>query len=126
LTRLPLSRIKIVRSFVRKITERAEDAAIVRSLIAMAHNVGLVVIAEGVETEAQAAFLINERCEEAQGFLYALPQPASEFEEYSRRDSRRKRTASRIRIAQSCRRPDLVWTRTAVPSMFSTSAENGS
>jgi EAL domain-containing protein (putative c-di-GMP-specific phosphodiesterase class I) len=81
-TRLPLSRIKIDRSFVRKITERAEDAAIVRSLIAMAHNVGLVVIAEGVETEAQAAFLINERCEEAQGFLYALPQPASEFEEY--------------------------------------------
>ena len=82
MTRLPLSRIKIDRSFVRKITERAEDAAIVRSLIAMAHNVGLVVIAEGVETEAQAAFLINEKCEEAQGFLYALPQPASEFEEY--------------------------------------------
>src|SRR6266849_5223308 len=70
------------RSFVQKITDNGEDAAIVRSLIAMAHNLGLVVIAEGVETEAQAAFLVDEKCEEAQGFLYATPLPASEFEGY--------------------------------------------
>jgi EAL domain-containing protein (putative c-di-GMP-specific phosphodiesterase class I) len=82
LTRLPLSHIKIDRSFVRKITANAEDAAIVRSLIAMARNLNLVVIAEGVETEAQAAFLSNEHCEEAQGFLYAAPLPADEFESY--------------------------------------------
>jgi diguanylate cyclase (GGDEF)-like protein/PAS domain S-box-containing protein len=82
LTRLPLSRIKIDRSFVRKITEHAEDAAIVRSLIAMAHNLDLIVVAEGVETEAQAAFLINEKCEEAQGFLYSIPLAASDFEQY--------------------------------------------
>jgi diguanylate cyclase (GGDEF)-like protein/PAS domain S-box-containing protein len=85
LTRLPLSRIKIDRSFVQKITDNAEDAAIVRSLIAMAHNLNLAVIAEGVETDAQAAFLLNEGCEEAQGFLYAAPLPASEFEEYLER-----------------------------------------
>jgi diguanylate cyclase (GGDEF)-like protein/PAS domain S-box-containing protein len=84
LTRYPLSRIKIDHSFVRKITDDADAAAIVRSLIGMAHNLGLQVIAEGVETNAQAEFLLNEKCEEAQGFLYAKPLPAAEFEEYLR------------------------------------------
>jgi diguanylate cyclase (GGDEF)-like protein/PAS domain S-box-containing protein len=84
LTRYPVSRIKIDRGFVSKISENAQDAAIVRSVIAMAHNLGLSVIAEGVETTAQAAFLVNEKCEEAQGFLYAKPLPAAEFETYLR------------------------------------------
>jgi predicted signal transduction protein with EAL and GGDEF domain len=56
----------------------------VRSLIAMAHNLGLRVVAEGVETEAQAAFLLEESCEEAQGYLYAKPLPAAEFGIYLR------------------------------------------
>jgi diguanylate cyclase (GGDEF)-like protein/PAS domain S-box-containing protein len=84
LTRLPLTRIKIDRSFVAKITRDEQDAAIVRSLIAMAHNLNLGVIAEGVETSQQADFLLNERCEEAQGFLYAKPLPAEQFEAYLR------------------------------------------
>jgi EAL domain-containing protein (putative c-di-GMP-specific phosphodiesterase class I) len=84
LARFPVSRIKIDRSFVAKITDNAEDAAIVRSLIGMAHNLELEVIAEGVETDAQAAFLLNERCQEAQGFLYSKPLPAQEFETYLR------------------------------------------
>jgi diguanylate cyclase (GGDEF)-like protein/PAS domain S-box-containing protein len=82
LTRFPIWRIKIDRSFVNRITNSVEDAAIVRSLIAMAHNLGLRVVAEGVETEEQAAFLLKERCEEAQGYLYAKPLPAAEFEMY--------------------------------------------
>ncbi len=82
LTRFPVSRIKIDRSFIGKITDNAEDSAIVRSLIAMAHNLELEVIAEGVETNGQAAFLLNERCQEAQGFLYSKPLPAQEFEAY--------------------------------------------
>ena len=82
LTRFPVSRIKIDRSFIGKITENAEDAAIVRSLIAMAHNLELEVIAEGVETSAQAALLLAEGCQEAQGFLYSKPLPAEDFEVY--------------------------------------------
>jgi diguanylate cyclase (GGDEF)-like protein/PAS domain S-box-containing protein len=84
LTRFPLSRIKIDRHFVGKVTDDAEDAAIVRSLIVMAHNLGLRVIAEGVETQAQAAFLRNEGCEEAQGYLYAKPLSPADFEAYLR------------------------------------------
>jgi diguanylate cyclase (GGDEF)-like protein/PAS domain S-box-containing protein len=82
LTRFPVSRIKIDRCFVAKIADGTNDATIVRSLIAMAHNLGLKVIAEGVETEAQAAFLVKEGCEEAQGFLYSKPLPEAEFERY--------------------------------------------
>lgn len=86
LTRYPLTRIKIDQSFMRKITDKSnsQDTAIVRSLIIMAHNLGLQVIAEGVETPDQAAFLQTEKCEEAQGFLYAKPLPVQEFEKFLR------------------------------------------
>jgi diguanylate cyclase (GGDEF)-like protein/PAS domain S-box-containing protein len=84
LTRFPIWRIKIDRSFVTRITNSVEDAAMVRSLIAMAHNLGLRVVAEGVESEAQAAFLLQESCEEAQGYLYGRPLPAAEFEVFLR------------------------------------------
>jgi diguanylate cyclase (GGDEF)-like protein/PAS domain S-box-containing protein len=86
LTRYPLTRIKIDQSFVRKITAKStsEDTAIVRSIIVMAHNLGLKVTAEGVETAAQAAFLRAEKCEELQGYLYAKPLPAGDFETYLR------------------------------------------
>jgi diguanylate cyclase (GGDEF)-like protein/PAS domain S-box-containing protein len=84
LTRFPVSRIKIDRSFIGRITDNAEDAAIVRALIAMADNLEIEVIAEGVETKEQAAFLLKERCWEAQGFLYAKPLPVDEFTAYLR------------------------------------------
>ena len=88
LTRFPVSRIKIDRSFVANILHGTNDATIVRSLITMAHSLGLKVIAEGVETQAQAAFLVQEGCEEAQGFLYSEPLPAAEFERYLRAEER--------------------------------------
>lgn len=84
LTRYPLTRIKIDRSFVRKITEQssAEDTAIVRSIITMARNLKLQVTAEGVETFAQLSFLRSEGCHELQGFLFSKPLPADEFETF--------------------------------------------
>jgi diguanylate cyclase (GGDEF)-like protein/PAS domain S-box-containing protein len=79
LKRYPLSRIKIDRSFVKEITSDTGDAAIVRSLVVMAHHLGLQVIAEGIETEAQATILGDQQCEEGQGYLFSRPVPAAEF-----------------------------------------------
>jgi len=82
LTKYPLTRIKIDRSFVQRITKQsnAEDTAIVRSIITMARNLKLQVTAEGVETAAQTTFLRSEGCDELQGFFFAKPLPANEFE----------------------------------------------
>jgi diguanylate cyclase (GGDEF)-like protein/PAS domain S-box-containing protein len=84
LTRYPLTRIKIDRSFVSRISESAtsDDSALLRSIIVMAHNLNLEVVAEGVETTAQANFLKKEKCEEVQGYLYACPLPRRQFESY--------------------------------------------
>jgi diguanylate cyclase (GGDEF)-like protein/PAS domain S-box-containing protein len=84
LTRYPLTRIKIDRSFIQKIGTQStgEDTAIVRSIIVMGRNLGLEVIAEGVETTAQADFLRAEGCHELQGFLFSKPLSSEAFERY--------------------------------------------
>jgi diguanylate cyclase (GGDEF)-like protein/PAS domain S-box-containing protein len=84
LTRYPITRIKIDRSFIQKIGTQsaADDTAIVRSIIVMGRNLGLEVIAEGVETASQAEFLRAEGCHELQGFLFAKPLPADAFEHF--------------------------------------------
>ena len=87
LTRYPLTRIKIDRSFVHKIaaSPALEDTAIVRSIIAMAGNLGLAVTAEGVETAAQSAFLTSEGCQDLQGFLFSRPLPELDFVDFLER-----------------------------------------
>lgn len=84
LTKYPLTRVKIDRSFVRNITKKCppEATAIVRSIIVMSHNLGFEVIAEGVETPYQANFLQAKRCDEAQGFFYSKALSAAEFESF--------------------------------------------
>lgn len=80
LKRFPLSRLKIDRSFVDGLGEDSNDEAITSASIALAKQLGLEVVAEGVETESQAAFLRRHDCEVVQGFLYAKPMPAAEID----------------------------------------------
>ncbi|MGZ8172129.1 MAG: EAL domain-containing protein, partial [Methylobacter sp.] len=80
LTQLPLDQLKIDQSFVRNIGVKPNDAIIVQTIIGMAESLGMEVIAEGVETEEQRAFLELHGCPACQGYLFGKPVPLVEFE----------------------------------------------
>ncbi|MCV6609233.1 MAG: EAL domain-containing protein [Amphritea sp.] len=84
LKQLPISKLKIDRSFVQDVPEDENDAAIVRAIIAMSEGLGLEVIAEGIETEQQLEFFRAERCRQVQGFLFARPMNTESFEGFAR------------------------------------------
>lgn len=86
LKRFPIDALKIDRSFIDEITTDVGDATITRAVIGMAHNLGLKVVAEGVETEEQIAFLSANGCDEAQGYYFARPRPAGEITEWLGRE----------------------------------------
>jgi EAL domain-containing protein (putative c-di-GMP-specific phosphodiesterase class I) len=74
--------LKIDKAFIDDITTSSKDRSMVASIIGMAHNLGLKVIAEGVESEAQLEQLKSLECEYIQGFYYAKPMPADSFIEF--------------------------------------------
>ncbi len=86
LNRLPVDRLKIDRSFVTDMMDAPHSATIVRAVISLGHSLGLDVIAEGVETEAQLEHLRQYRCDQVQGYYLGKPVPASEFEQLLTRD----------------------------------------
>jgi EAL domain-containing protein (putative c-di-GMP-specific phosphodiesterase class I) len=95
LRRLPVDRVKIDRSFIIDVPHSESAVIMARTIVSMAANLGLAVVAEGVETEDQAAFVRTVGCRFAQGFLYSHPAAPDEFERIvkSGRSSGRQRTA---------------------------------
>lgn len=81
LKKLPLDQLKIDQMFIRDITENNDAAIIVQTIIAMAHNLCMEVIAEGVETKMQKDFLIQHHCVNFQGYFFGKPMPIKEFEQ---------------------------------------------
>lgn len=73
LRQLPVTKLKIDRSFINNVSKNADDAAVAKAVISLAKSLGLTVIAEGVETQAQCRFLVQESCDQAQGYLYSRP-----------------------------------------------------
>jgi diguanylate cyclase (GGDEF)-like protein len=88
LRRYPINRIKIDQSFVRDMTEHPSSAALVRSILAMAANLGLQTIAEGVETTGQFGYLRKQLCQDMQGFLFSRPIPGPELTQLLRDGAR--------------------------------------
>ncbi len=99
LKRFPIDRLKIDQSFVRDVTTDPDDAAIASAIIAMAHSLELTVVAEGVETEPQLAFLRGQNCDEMQGYLVSRPVAPERFLELLR-ENRKAEPRKRKRAAR--------------------------
>lgn len=82
LTRLPLDKLKIDRSFIMRIPGSAHDSLVASTILVLAHNLGMGVIAEGVETEEQLAFLRDLSCDEFQGYLFSPPVASEAFDKF--------------------------------------------
>ena len=85
---LPLDKIKIDKSFVQDLLDDDDDATIVRAIIQLGKSLGMQVIAEGVETAEQEAYIISEGCHEGQGYHYSKPLPARELVAYLKQAQR--------------------------------------
>jgi EAL domain-containing protein (putative c-di-GMP-specific phosphodiesterase class I) len=79
LKRFPLNTLKIDRTFIRDLPGDSDDAAITQAILAMAHSLRLGVVAEGVETAEQMRFLLDNHCDEIQGYYFSRPQPANDI-----------------------------------------------
>jgi EAL domain-containing protein (putative c-di-GMP-specific phosphodiesterase class I) len=107
LRRFPIDKLKIDRSFITNVITSPDDAAIVQAIISLAHSLRLRVVAEGVETAEQLAFLQRHGCDQFQGYYFSKPVEAAAFAELLRKglrapgdtsDDELSRTYSRLAI----------------------------
>ena len=95
LQRYPIGTVKIDKSFVIQLARQSKNWALCKAIIRMAHELGMKVVAEGVETEDQRAMLIEAECDYGQGYLFSRPLPSLAFEDYmARHNNRRPATAA--------------------------------
>ena len=99
LKRFPIDTLKIDQSFVRDLTTDADDASIVTAVISMGKSLHMGVVAEGVETREQLAFLREQSCPEGQGYYFSRPVVAEEFPSYWARCSALRRPPPRARVS---------------------------
>jgi len=95
LKNFPLDHLKIDRTFLKEVTRNESDAAITKAIVAMAHSLGLQVVAEGVEYDAQMEFLRENACDLAQGYLISDPIPADAFAKLLKQAAREEAASSR-------------------------------
>ena len=98
LKRLPISKLKIDQSFIRDLIQDKDDAMIVNTVISLAHNLGLLVIAEGVEDYEQVTYLREHGCDVIQGYYYSRPLPAAEFGEWLKDYEEKRSSAVKLKM----------------------------
>jgi EAL domain-containing protein (putative c-di-GMP-specific phosphodiesterase class I) len=86
LKRFPIDTLKIDRSFIGNLPNDYDDSTITTAIIGLAHNLGLTVVAEGVETREQVSFLREKHCDEAQGFLFSAALSTTQLTAYLQRE----------------------------------------
>ncbi len=125
LQRLPVDVLKIDKAFVEDIGSGAKQGALVRAIVMMAHSLDLTVVAEGVETEVQRAFLERHGCDLYQGHLLSPPLPPSQMEQYLRE---RHATSERYRARTQDTRAHVIDLRAdgRADSQFKTDSETRS
>ncbi|MBI3285022.1 MAG: EAL domain-containing protein [Burkholderiales bacterium] len=96
LKRFPFDYVKIDQSFVKELPRNTDDVSISKAIISMAHSLGIQVIAEGVETEAQCEFLSNNMCDQIQGYFFSKPLPMEQITSFLRAESRLERHLLRM------------------------------
>ena len=105
LKRLPFDTLKIDRSFIKDITHNADDAAITTSIIMLAHNMNLSVVAEGVESVDQLQFLQKQGCDMIQGYLYSPPLTAEALNAFTLQSQKHWQ-----KLSSTCKeKPDTVF-----------------